>query len=234
MDLSAGDGDNLAALSDKELSAMIQSSIAGGGMTHGRYMLQIEDSDLDYLRFEQIADGTWQSIGGALSGATRGQPPDAGNGEFDYFQGTYYVVLVVEGGTGYDTWGEGGTLTLTMDDLHVTGITFADADSYTATLTFDNELAWGPEAQLVIDNLSFTVEEQISCCPCPGDLDPGYPDCDDIVDLTDFTVFASAYNTILGDPDYEACADLDPPGGDGVVDLTDFTVFATQYNQPCP
>jgi hypothetical protein len=78
------------------------------------------------------------------------------------------------------------------------------------------------------------TEEGPSCCPCPGDLDPGYPNCDDIVDLTDFTVFASAYNTVLGDPTYNECADLDPPGGDGVVDLTDFTVFAAQYNNPCP
>jgi hypothetical protein len=61
---------------------------------------------------------------------------------------------------------------------------------------------------------------------CPGDIDG-----DGVVDLTDFTLFAAAYNTSLGDPGYEPAADMD---GDGVIDLTDFTLFAAVYNQPCP
>jgi hypothetical protein len=54
------------------------------------------------------------------------------------------------------------------------------------------------------------------------------------VDLSDFTAFASSYGKSVGDPGYDECADLDPPGGDGTVDLSDFTTFATGYGVPCP
>jgi hypothetical protein len=82
--------------------------------------------------------------------------------------------------------------------------------------------------------LSKTVVEELSCCPCLGDVAPGLPNCDNVVDLTDFSAFAAAYGTTLGDPNYNPCADIDPPGGDGAIDLTDFSAFASQYGQPCP
>jgi hypothetical protein len=82
--------------------------------------------------------------------------------------------------------------------------------------------------------LSKTVVEELACCPCAGDLAPGPPSCDNVVDLTDFTAFASAYGSALGDANYNPCADLEPAGGDGAIDLTDFTAFASQYGQPCP
>lgn len=71
-----------------------------------------------------------------------------------------------------------------------------------------------------------------ACCPCAGDLsDP----CDDVVNVTDFTAFAAAFGTSLGDPDYNPCADLAPAGApDGVINVTDFTSFTSQYGQPCP
>lgn len=70
------------------------------------------------------------------------------------------------------------------------------------------------------------------CCPCVGDLtDP----CDSFVNVTDFTVFASAYGSQVGNPDYDACADLAPAGNpDGTVNITDFTIFASYYLMPCP
>jgi hypothetical protein len=71
-----------------------------------------------------------------------------------------------------------------------------------------------------------------SCCPFAGDLsDP----CNDIVNVSDFTVFAAAYGSSVGDPNYSVCADLSPPGApNGVINVSDFTVFTGQYGQPCP
>lgn len=61
---------------------------------------------------------------------------------------------------------------------------------------------------------------------CPGDLDG-----DGFRNLTDFTLFAQAYPSKLGDPHYNPQADLD---SDGFVNITDFTIFASYYLVPCP
>lgn len=80
----------------------------------------------------------------------------------------------------------------------------------------------------------FEVYEEINdymtvgCCQCPGDL--AIP-CDGYVNVTDFTVFASAYNSSVGTPNYNRCADLND---DDYVNITDFTAFASYYLQPCP
>jgi hypothetical protein len=70
------------------------------------------------------------------------------------------------------------------------------------------------------------------CCPCVGDLsDP----CNDVVNISDFTLFAAAYGSSVGDLEYNECADLSPPGApNGVINVSDFTVFSGQFNQPCP
>jgi hypothetical protein len=75
-------------------------------------------------------------------------------------------------------------------------------------------------------NLNFTSGHFYPPGYCPGDLDE-----DDIRDLTDFSLFAAAYGSSDGDPNYNVLADLT---GDGVVDLTDFTEFAANYQVPCP
>jgi hypothetical protein len=63
-------------------------------------------------------------------------------------------------------------------------------------------------------------------CQCIGDLDG-----DNVRDLTDFSLFAAAYGSQIGDANYDPNADID---GDGTVDLTDFTLFASFYGVPCP
>jgi hypothetical protein len=72
----------------------------------------------------------------------------------------------------------------------------------------------------------FWIPAESGCPPCPGDLDG-----DNVRDLTDFTFFAMAYGSVLGDASYDPCADMDD---DGVVDLTDFSLFATNYGVDCP
>lgn len=84
-------------------------------------------------------------------------------------------------------------------------------------------------------DMCFAIDVDLACCSCPGDLNPGFPDCDNIVNVTDFTEFGAAYLSAVGDPNYNVCADLSPPGNpDGYINVTDATVFISQYLEPCP
>jgi hypothetical protein len=61
---------------------------------------------------------------------------------------------------------------------------------------------------------------------CFGDLNgDGYRN------VSDFTLFAGAYGSHIGDVDYNPDADLN---GNGFVNATDFTLFAGFYGVPCP
>jgi hypothetical protein len=62
--------------------------------------------------------------------------------------------------------------------------------------------------------------------PCPGDLNHN-----GVRNVTDFSIFAAAFGTSIGDPDYNPDADLD---GNGSVNVTDFTAFAAVFGVPCP
>jgi hypothetical protein len=66
----------------------------------------------------------------------------------------------------------------------------------------------------------------VSAADCPGDLNG-----DGFRNVSDFTLFAAAFGSQLGDPDYNPDADLD---GNGIVNVTDFTQFAGVYGVPCP
>jgi hypothetical protein len=76
--------------------------------------------------------------------------------------------------------------------------------------------------------LKLSGEEIDACCPCVGDLSEP---CDNVRNVTDFTIFAAAYGSSCGDPNYNECADFDD---NCVVNVTDFTVFATGFGVPCP
>jgi len=55
-------------------------------------------------------------------------------------------------------------------------------------------------------------------------------DCDGDVDLVDFAIFAPAFNTAVGNPNYNPCCDYDC---DGDVDLVDFSLFAQHWQHHC-
>jgi hypothetical protein len=76
------------------------------------------------------------------------------------------------------------------------------------------------EASVEIDAVA-----DVRMADCPGDLTD-----DDVVDLTDFTFFASAYLANRGEANWLAMADFD---GNGTIDLNDFTLFATVYGTSC-
>jgi hypothetical protein len=70
------------------------------------------------------------------------------------------------------------------------------------------------------------VPDECESQPCPGDLNgDGYRN------VSDFTIFAGAYGSQLGELDYNADADLN---GNGFVNATDFTLFAAVFGVPCP
>lgn len=83
----------------------------------------------------------------------------------------------------------------------------------------DHGAAWNNDG---FPDLSF---ELLHCWPCTGDLNG-----DDYRNLTDFTIFAAAYGSQVGDPNYRVCADLN---GDGFINVTDFTMLASVFGLPC-
>jgi hypothetical protein len=53
---------------------------------------------------------------------------------------------------------------------------------------------------------------------------------DGIVNLVDFAIFAPAFNTSCGNPNYNPCCDYDC---DCDVDLVDFSLFAQHWQHSC-
>lgn len=80
--------------------------------------------------------------------------------------------------------------------------------------------------EAAVDDFLLTILECESTPECPGDLDG-----DGFRNATDFTLFANAYGSQIGEPNYNPEADFN---GDGFVNLTDFTEFAAVYLVPCP
>ncbi|MFQ5502520.1 MAG: hypothetical protein ACE5EQ_09510 [Phycisphaerae bacterium] len=110
---------------------------------------------------------------------------------------------------------------LTLDDLFLTGIQFGDADTYTVTLAFENEIStWGAAGMLTIDNLLFTQSLALT---------PGDTNCDGSVNGLDIQSFALA---IIDPAGYAAqfpmCNILNADtNGDSNVDIGDIASFAT-------
>jgi hypothetical protein len=89
-------------------------------------------------------------------------------------------------------------------------------------VAIDNEP--GDVIEAGVDAVEVTA---VACADaCPGDLNG-----DGFRNLTDFTMFAAAYGSQIGQPNYNPDADLN---GDGFVNVTDFTLFAGFYGVPCP
>jgi Tol biopolymer transport system component len=61
--------------------------------------------------------------------------------------------------------------------------------------------------------------------PCPGDFNG-----DLFRNVTDFTLFAAAFGSVLGDPNYDPDMDMN---GNGTINVTDFTIFVSYFGEPC-
>jgi hypothetical protein len=123
------------------------------------------------------------------------------------------VTLVFIGDTWSTAWGSEGSLTI--DNLFFTGLAFADADSHTLTVTFDNEVeTWGTEGTLNVDNLLL-----MAAANCDGDRD---------VDLEDFAAFQRCFTGAGGVLTAGCeCTDLD---ADEDVDLDDYELFLMAFD----
>ncbi len=194
------------------------------GTDYGTVAFKLEDPNLDAMQFLVVADGTWQNAGGPLSTATMvasGDTSQGSDGVFDMNAPWYKVVISTWGPTDNGTPGVDPDWTsshvFTVDDLFLTkpGRSIEDAESYTVTLAFENELdSWGTAGTLTLDNLLFAS----LASSCDGDED---------LDLADFANFQRCFG---GDGTGDcSCADVD---GDGDVDLADYDVFAISFAGP--
>ena len=206
-------------LSQVELSADIKGSIGGAGQMLGSYFLRIEDDGLTALVFNVTADGSFQPVGGPLTGAAVEVIP-GGDPVFNFNQTDYNVTIGFVGSS--SNWGTGGTLT--FDNLFLTGVKLSDADAFTVTVTFANELAtWGNSGTLTVDNLLLAEAAQ-------GDLN-----CDGEVNLDDVEPFVLAlidpvaYQTGIGAGCFISRADVNLDTFVDGLDVEKFTELLTGF-----
>jgi len=83
----------------------------------------------------------------------------------------------------------------------------------------------------------FNLSSYAATCDLPGDFvgPMGDPTPDGKVDFNDLMVFATAYGSVTGDPNWNAlcdiCGYLGDPTPDGKVNFDDLMVFATNYGK---
>jgi hypothetical protein len=86
----------------------------------------------------------------------------------------------------------------------------------------------------------FNLSSFSATCDLPGDFvgHMGDPTPDGKVDFNDLMVFATAYGSQTGDPNWNAicdiCGYLGDPDPDGKINFDDLMVFATNYGKVCP
>ena len=133
------------------------------------------------------------------------------------------------GGDFKDAASAGGlVISINDTDQHIASILGSPGDGFVgfvSTEPFSSLYFWTTDPFLGEgfghDNLAWAPVAE-----CPGDLDG-----DGFRDFTDFNLFAAAYGSSTGDPNYDPGADLDD---NGFVDFTDFNMFASVYGVPCP
>lgn len=93
---------------------------------------------------------------------------------------------------------------------------------YMATYTIqvaDNPIpGWTAGTALTLTVMA-TVEDTGVLCPADFNMSGA-------VDIVDFTQFATAFNTSVGDPDYDPQVDLNNTGS---IDIVDFTLFSNEF-----
>ena len=114
-----------------------------------------------------------------------------------------------------------------------------DVNGRLCTFTFTAGADFAGEAVLSLTSLSIQTPDKMELIESPIDvvisaeqIGTAAPaasfDGDDDVDFDDFFAFALAFNTMPGDPGYNAAFDLD---GDGHIFFGDFFIFATAFGQ---
>lgn len=202
-------------LDDIRLRARVRAIADDPGETTGIMTVRLEDPDIDFLAVDVPADGTWQTIDVALSDPSVVQGGVGNSDGFINQNAPSYSFAVVLLGGGDGTLGTG--VTVQVDQLFLTriGSRFQDADSYTVTATFENELAtWGLDGALNVDNVILSAT--------------GNTDGDSDSDLSDFAAFQRCFSDGAVTAGCE-CADLT---GDGMVTVEDFEIFERFLDGP--
>jgi hypothetical protein len=161
----------------------------------------------------------------------------AGGGTYDI--GTIYdVAYPVSGCSTNYSYGELGLwafgIEVVDDDMPNICQEFLDGMLHPAEWIWDNDCNGNGVADSedisggtsLDDNSNGIPDECEDLADCPGDLDGN-----GFRDFTDFNMFADAYGSQPGDPDWNPDADLDD---NGFIDFTDFNIFADLYGTPCP
>lgn len=138
-------------LSTFSLSASLRGTANGGaGETLGGLQLRIEDADGNRLLFNTNANGSYQSLGGALSGAieadANGNPA---SGVFDRNSSSYVVIAAFNTAV---SWGSGGTLD--VDNLRLANLNSAGSSWFGGL--YWNALSIPPGTDL--DDLALTAD----------------------------------------------------------------------------
>ena len=221
---------NFTDLSQVEIYADVKGTWdPNQGQAPGTIFVKLESSANNMVEFTTVADGAWHTIGGSL---------DTGNlaGDFAYGTTTLYSLVVSCYGADASEWGEGGGGEVYFDNLMIkyNGTTFyaedfdtvigpvpnlSGVDSWTVTVTFDDELAtWGTAGSLTVDNVVF----EVGGGSCEGDLNG-----DNIVNLADLQILLSNYGN--SGMSYED-GDLD---GSGQINLADLQLLLSVYGTSC-
>lgn len=199
-------------LGEIEFRADIRAATNGAGSTLGTITLRLEDPNICFLAFDVPATGSYQSVGGTLDTATSGC---VSGGAFDFGAASYTATVLVLGGEG-GTWGTGATVD--VDNLFLTGVSLADAESLSVVVSYEEQLAtWGTNGVLTVDNL---ILASVTSPDCDSDSD---------VDLRDFAFLQSCTTGGPGIPTGCECADYD---GDGDIDTGDYRVFENALTGP--
>lgn len=104
-------------LADVNLTATVKGTWNTGLLeSAGLYQLRILDAAQDYIGFEVLANGAWQTVGGPLSTTNVSGKFGSGNGVFDPNGGPFTVAVYMQGTQ--SSWNWGGKLTI--DNLYIT------------------------------------------------------------------------------------------------------------------
>lgn len=203
---------DLSDLTQITMTADINVTTNAPGQLPSTVVLRLEDDEIDFLAFEVPATNGFQTVGGTLDLATLGGVGQ-GNGVVDLDSPSYSMVVIVVGDSA--NWGSG--VTVTVDNLFLTGRSIADVESYTVTAAFENELAtWGTSGNLVVDNVFFS-----KVANADGDLD---------LDLFDYAFFQSCVTGSGGGVPL-GCESADSDD-DNDVDADDYAAFFVALGPP--
>jgi hypothetical protein len=197
-------------LSQHSLLADVQGAANGSGQTLGDIQLRIEDPSGNRRLFRTLANGSWQSVGGALSTAIETDPNGTpATGVFDADASSFSIIVAFDDEATH-RWGSGGTLTL--DNLRLTN-TDTTGSAWYAGFDWPNIQIANPD----VNQLRLTADVK-------GSVPAGSYQMRIEAQKDISTTLDQNFNTVVGDCGAShRCTFLDPngvPAGGGNADAS--------------